>query len=391
MRPQIFSIIIKSSLFITLLLFGLGGAAVGHAANAKLTEKQIRSLQNEIKTLEGQLRQFKGDSKSVEAEIRRTEIDAGKLTQAIRKNKRQVTAGEKQLTELQQRQQGLDLARQEQAEVLAQQLAAAYRIGQQDQLKLLLNQQHPERLSRMLRYYQFLNRSRVETIERYQQTLSSLAAVESNIIDQQDLLKTEQGALKSNSKQLKASRSQRVQALKKLKLQINSADKRLGRLKADRSRLQTVLKKLQQTLKKIDLAWESAEFRQLKGKLKWPTKGKVVRSYGSRTAQGIKNEGLLIRAPMGRSVKAVHHGRVVFSDWLRGFGLLIIVDHGSGYMSLYGHNQSLLKEVGDWVSGNERIATVGDSGGLSETGLYFAIRYKGQPYNPKPWLSKRRG
>ncbi|MEH6812620.1 MAG: peptidoglycan DD-metalloendopeptidase family protein [Motiliproteus sp.] len=391
MRSQIFFTISNSSLFITLLLFSFGGASFSYGANAKLTEEQIRRLQGEIKTLESQLRQFKGDKKTIGSEIRRTETDAGKLAQSIHKNKRQVSVVTKQLAELNIEQQGLSLARQEQAEVLAQQLAAAYRIGQQDQLKLLLNQQQPERISRILHYYQFLNRSRVETIELYQKTLNSLSAVEESILDQQKLLKSEQSALTNNSEQLQVARRQRVQALKKLKLQISSAGQQLGRLKADRGRLESVLKQLQQTLKKIDLAWESAEFRQLKGKLKWPTKGKVVWGYGSHTPQGIKNDGLLIRAPMGRNVRTVHHGRVVFSDWLRGFGLLIIVDHGSGYMSLYGHNQSLLKEVGDWVSGNEAIATVGDSGGLSKTGLYFAIRYKGQPYNPRSWLSKRQG
>ncbi len=374
-----------------LIILCVSNLSVGYAANAKLTEQQIRRLQSDIKSLETQLKQFKGDGKTIEAEIRRTEVKAGKLSSSIRQNKSQIVKVEKQLSELSQEQARLDSARQQQAEVLSQQLAAAYRIGQQDQLKLLLNQQQPERLSRILRYYQFINRSRVEAIEQYQQTLATLSEVETNIQQQQVELENQQQVLNNNSEQLKQRRRKRVQAFKKLKSKITTTGKKLGRLKADRSRLKSVLKKLQQTLKKIDLVWESKEFKQLKGKLKWPTKGKVVRNFGSRTSQGIKHEGLLIRAPMGRKVAAVHHGRVVFSDWLRGFGLLIIVDHGSGYMSLYGHNQSLMKEVGDWVSANETIATVGDSGGLWKTGLYFAIRYKGQPYNPKPWLSRRQG
>ncbi|MCW8884808.1 MAG: peptidoglycan DD-metalloendopeptidase family protein, partial [Motiliproteus sp.] len=371
---SVFSSISKLSL-LCLLLSQLGWSLSVSAADAKATEKQIRQLQSEIKTLEKQLKHFKGESQTVEASIRRSEIAAGKFSQAIRVNQKKMATVDRQLSELGEEQQRLEQAKVVQAEVLAQQLAAAYRIGRQDQLKLLLNQQHPERISRLLQYYQYLNRSRVEAIAIFQQTLDSLADVERNIDQQQQQLKSERAELKNNSEQLDQSRRQRVQALKQLRGEIKGTDKRLGRLKQDRKRLQQVLKQLQQTLKKIDLAWQSKEFRQLKGKLSWPTKGRVIQGFGSRAVQGIKNEGMLIKAPMGRNVRAVHHGRVVFSDWIRGFGLLIIVDHGSGYMSLYGHNQSLLKEVGDWVSANETIATVGDSGGLDQPGLYFAIRY----------------
>ncbi len=162
-------------------------------------------------------------------------------------------------------------------------------------------------------------------------------------------------------------------------------------MKADQERLQGIIEQLQQSLEKADLDWQNTAFRSLKGKLQWPVSGRLAAGYGSRNAQGMKSEGIVISAPAGRPVAAVHHGRVVFSDWLRGFGLLIIIDHGSGYMSLYGHNQTLLKEVGDWVAAQEPIATVGDSGGLSDAGLYFAIRYKGRPYNPQPWLSPNQG
>ena len=376
--------------FIFLLAFvGLPSSSLG--ADTAVTEKKVRQLQKDIRKLEAQLKEFKGESKNLQTALRSSETKAGKLSQAIRANQREITEGLEQLKDLGQEQNRLKQARKEQAESLRKQLLAAYRMGRQDQIKLLLNQQNPERLSRILRYYEYLNRSKIESIEIYEQTLTSLAEVETEIAGRQLQLEQRQTQLKHNSEQLEANRRQRKKALGQLKRQISGGDKRLQGLKSDRQRLQQVLKQLQQTLKKIDLSWESKEFSQFKGKLKWPTKGRVIQSYGSRTVQGIKNEGMLISAPMGRQVTAVHHGRVVFSDWLRGFGLLMIVDHGNGYMSLYGHNESLLKEVGDWVSTSEKIATVGDSGGLSSTGLYFAIRYKGQPYNPKPWLRRNQG
>jgi len=377
-----------SVLLLSLLVFL---PALSVAADSGATKKQISKLQTDIRKLEAQLREFKGESKSLQSQLRNSELRSGKLSHSINTNQTEINAGGERLKALALEQQRLELERQTQAQVLALQLQAAHRVGRQDQIKLLLNQQKPERLSRILRYYEYLNRSRIESIALFEETLFSLAEVETEISQRQQELQQRQKLLKQNSEQLEVSRRQREKALGQLKQQITGSDKRLQQLKADRQRLQVVLKKLQQTLEQIDLAWESKEFVQLKGKLKWPTTGKVVRGYGNRSSQGIKSEGIVIRAPMGRQVRAVHHGRVVFSDWLRGFGLLLIVDHGSGYMSLYGHNQSLFKEVGDWVSASEKIATVGDSGGLSNTGLYFAIRYKGQPSNPKPWLSRRQG
>ncbi len=382
---------LKPLVFWLLALLSLGFSMPGDAADAQATEKQVRQLQADIGKLEAQLRQFKGQSQSVERELRRTEKEASQLHRAIGNNEQAISQSRRQLQSLQQERQRLDQARRQQQQVMARQLAAAYRIGRQDQLQLLLNQQQPERISRLMRYYEYLNRSRIDAIELFEQTLASLDQVELDINAQQQQLQSQQQRLKSNSEQLQATRRQRKTTLQQLRQQISSSDQQLGRLKADRGRLRQVLEQLRQTLEQIDLAWESKEFRQLRGRLKWPTSGKVVRTFGSQTALGVKSEGILIGAPAGRGVKAVHHGRVVFSDWLRGFGLLLIVDHGGGYMSLYGHNQALLKEVGDWVDANEKIATVGDSGGLSRTGLYFAIRHNGQPSNPQPWLSRSRG
>ncbi len=376
-------------LITSLLIFGFPAAST--AADAGATEKKVRQLQVDIRKLEARLRQFRGESQSIESKLRSSEVQAGRLSKAIRTGEQKVANSRRELKRLTLEKERLDHERENQARELSQQLAAAYRIGHQDQIKLLLNQQQPERLSRILRYYEYMNRARIRAIDEYQTTLISLEQTEAGIRAETSGLEQKQQALKADAEKLRSSRSQRKQALTQLQKKISGGDARLKRLKADRERLKTLLKQLQQSLEKIDLAWDSKEFRQLKGRLKWPTKGKVIRNFGSRNRQGVKSEGMLISAPAGNRVRAVHHGRVVFADWLRGFGLLLIIDHGSGYMSLYGHNRSLLKDVGDWVSGNEIIATVGDSGGLSETGLYFAIRYKGQPYNPKPWLSKRRG
>ncbi len=132
-------------------------------------------------------------------------------------------------------------------------------------------------------------------------------------------------------------------------------------------------------------------FKALRGGLEWPARGRLVSLFGTQRAGNLKWDGVVIAAKEGSEVKAIHHGRVAFSDWLRGFGLLMIIDHGDGYMSLYGHNQSLFKETGDWVEPGETIAVMGNSGGQRNAGVYFGIRYKGKAVNPKKWCKRVTG
>jgi septal ring factor EnvC (AmiA/AmiB activator) len=160
----------------------------------------------------------------------------------------------------------------------------------------------------------------------------------------------------------------------------------VDQLKANQSALEKVLRAVQESMADLPANLGNSPFASLQGKLKWPAQGRMVHHFGAYREQGaLRWNGVLIAAPPGSPVRAVHHGRVVFADWMRGFGNLIIVDHGGGYMSLYGHNESLLKGPGDWVRGGETLATSGNSGGQSQAGLYFEIRHKGTPVNPARW------
>lgn len=357
-------------------------------ANQGGNQQQVSQLKKDIKQLESQLHSFQKKEGGLVKQLRKMERDAANLHQQLRVTQQKIVSTETRLSNLAIEQQRLDKDKQKQQVVLANQLDSAFRMGRQDQMKVLLNQQDPNLVSRTMKYYEYLNESRVQAIKNYQSTIQELQQVEVDIRQSQAELSNQQQQLQNKSEQLADSRRQRQDLLKALKEKIANTD---GRLKADRERLQSLVKRLRKTLDKNDLNWESKSFRQLKGKLSWPTSGKLLSRFGTRSHQGISSEGIVIGAPAGRNVKAIHHGRVVFSDWLRGYGLLIIVDHGSGYMSLYGHNQTLTKTVGDWVNGNEVIATVGDTGGHQKSGLYFAIRHQGKPYNPRSWLSKSRG
>ena len=153
--------------------------------------------------------------------------------------------------------------------------------------------------------------------------------------------------------------------------------------------MRSVIKAVEEAAAELVLPSNYESFVSRKGRLAWPIKGRVAHSFGSTRSGSLRWEGWLISASAGDNVKTVHHGRVVFSNYLRGFGLLVIVDHGEGYMTLYAHNQELLKETGDWVQSNEVVSRAGDTGGLNKPALYFEIRKQGKPADPKSWLGKR--
>lgn len=356
------------------------------AKNAKL--EKVSQLKTDIKSLESQLQDFQKEEGDLSRQLKNIEQSAADLHQKLSTVKKKISNSEKKLNRLKGEQSQLRKDSLAQQSVLAKQLDSAYRMGHQDQIKVLLNQQDPNLVSRMMRYYEYLNESRIAALKEYQTTLQELEQVQTNIQSTQSQLVQQQQALQAKAEQLSDSRHQREKLLSALTDKIANTDVRLTK---DRQRLQLLVKRVKETLDKNDLNWQSQDFYQLKGRLNWPTAGKVVSQFGSKSHQGISNEGIVISAAAGRNVRAVHHGRVVFSDWLRGYGLLIIIDHGSGYMSLYGHNQILSKTVGDWVNVKEVIAEVGDTGGHQYAGLYFAIRHQGKPSNPKLWLAKTSG
>src|SRR5690606_27841261 len=254
---------------------------------------------------------------------------------------------------------------------------AAFRLGRAEPLKLLLNQEQPDHLTRTLRYYQYFVAARSAKIADFKATLAELAAVENAIATRQDALATDRGQLDIEKAELAARSEERRQVLAALDRELGSEQARLAEMDSQRRELEAILARLQEAIQ--DLAAPSSDpFPKLRGKLPWPAAGKVVKGYGAMRAQNLPWKGWLIAADEGAAVTAVHNGRVVFSDYLRGHGLVLIVDHGNNYLSLYAHNQVLLKELGEWVRAGEKIAQVGKSGGLEDSALYFEIRHNGQ-------------
>jgi len=318
----------------------------------------------------------------LEQQLKADDLVIAKTAKAINQTQQQLKATQKKIASLQQEKHQLTAQKNTQERLLAQQLRSAYTTGQHDYLKLLLNQEQSEKIQRTISYYQYLNKARINEIERFEITITQLIAVTNQHqqqVEQLNALKISQQKQRQRLSNNKASRNNTLASLSK---ELLSSTQQLNRLKAEEANLTAALQKLTALIQaEIDLTGLS----KLKRKLSWPVKGRLLHSFGSRKQGYLKWKGVLLGASIGKQVKTIHNGTVLFSDWLKGYGLLVVIDHGNGYMSLYAHNQTLLKSVGDRVETGEPIALVGQSGGQDRPGLYFEIRHQGNALNPKIW------
>ncbi|MGI1672101.1 MAG: peptidoglycan DD-metalloendopeptidase family protein [Neptuniibacter sp.] len=350
-----------------------------------LTEKQLKKLASNIASLKKTMQKQEGDSRQLSASLRKSEVAIGRLAKQIQALDSQLKGLDSRAETLEDKRDQLRKELSSRAKIIEKQIGQQYQMGQQARLQLLLTQRDPETLDRTIRYYDFVNDALKKDMLAFKAKLADLSGTEEQLSDTEKAIISKRNELRAEVKALKASRTQRKATLAKLNKALSNDSKKLKQLKLDQARLQAVLKEIEKSLNFTTLVAEDKSFKELKGKLPWPLKGRVSQNFGT-VQNNIRYDGIWIKAAESTAVKAIHHGRVVFSDWLRGYGLVLIVDHGSGYMSLYGYNQSLLMDTGDWVSAGETIATVGNSGGRNDDGLYFAVRYKGKASNPKRWL-----
>ena len=256
-------------------------------------------------------------------------------------------------------------------------------------MKLLLNQQDPATLGRMLRYYQYLSSYRSENIETVTHNIGELAALKLAVSAEEERLASLAATRRVQLEELNKGLEHRRKLLAALQQKIRSEGSEVARLEQQEKDLQRLVAELGSIMADYPIASQDP-FSSHKGQLTWPVAGELLHDFGQpRASGGLKWNGVVLGAPRGREVRAVYHGRVVFADWLAGLGLLIIVDHGEGYMSLYGHNDTLLKNDGDWVGPGEVIATIGDSGGQLRTSLYFELRKGTKPVNPRSWINRK--
>jgi len=371
------------------LLIGLAlcwAFPVSASVDPVATKKELQQIQNRIQDLQKDIKRTQSRRSATEQALQKAEQAISDPRRKLREVNRSMTQSEAKLAELRRAQQDLNRAKEAQRAALKQDINAAYRAGRQEYVKLLLNQEQPDKMARLMKYYDYYHQARMARIQAFNQTLRDIKDNEISINEEVAELSTLKQALANEQQQLQAAKERRKQALAKLDSSLKNDASRVTSLKASQAELEEILHQVQATLSDLPSNVGKQPFAQLKGKLAWPSQGRVIKRFGNRRDSGaLRWNGVLIRTAEGSTVKAVHHGRVVFSDWMRGFGMLTIVDHGDGYLSLYGHNETLLKSPGDWVDGGEVIAYSGRSGGQEQASLYFEIRKNGKPENPSRW------
>ena len=355
-------------------------------ANNEKTQRELNALNEKIGSLKKSISKQQNDRSSTAKALRSIEKDIGTLAAKLHHTSAKRDQQQRKLAELEARQQQLRKQQLSQKALIAEHVRNAYTLGKESQLKMLLNQEQPEKLSRTLTYFDYFNRARSEELSKYRDTLSELDALKPAIEAEAQALAETSSELQRQQQALLQQKQQRANALAGIDREIVNKTSSLNTLDKERKSLESVLQAVEGEITNIAIPASYKPFNAMRGKMPWPVRGKLLNRYGSsRQGSAVTWQGIQIAGNEGDSVISIHNGRVVFADWLRGAGLLIIVDHGGGYLSLYAHNQSLLRSEGDWVKGGEAVATVGNSGGQRQAGLYFEIRYKGRPTDPRSW------
>ena len=377
----------RAGLLVALLSFGAGFAAPAVAQDSREAKAELKQTEQEIARLKKMLGELQQDMSGLERELKQSESEIGRLQKETESLEEQIKEGESRIDDLHGQAEALHVALLEQEQHIARQARSAYMTGQQDYLKLVLNQDDPSRIARMMRYYEYVSRARMEEITTYNHTLEQVRQASAAIVREQTQLYENREQLAQRQQTMEAERETRGKLLASLKSESRTSEQQLKQRQSERAELAALIKKLDEAITSIPTPAGSLPFAEAKGKMPLPVKGNVQAKFGSQRGDDarLKWDGLVIAAKAGTSVHAIHGGRVVFADWLRGSGLLLILDHGNGYLSLYGHNQTLLRDVGTWVQPGEAIATYGSSGGLSRPSLYFSIRKQGRALDPLAW------
>lgn len=382
--------------FIGILLFSLTIAS--HAEeNTESTPSDPVKIQAELQALEDEINKFRSmlnetqtQRSNVEGTLENNEKDINEILNKINKIQQDLKSGKKKVSLLQRQKIELLDQKSNQQEYIAEQMRAAYKLGDQQYLKVVLNQEDPNELSRMLSYYEYINHARVNQIKAYELTLTELATIAVQMKQQNQKLNAINTQLDQQQAGLLVIQNNNKRVLVSLNKEIKDTGNAIEKRTEDREHLEALLERITAGIARLTAPENSDPFQNMKGNLLLPVIGNITHKFGSdRSAGKLKWDGVFIEAREGESVHSVHHGQVVFSDWLRGFGLLLIINHGEGYMSLYGHNQVLYNQAGDWVAEGEPVAKVGNSGGQTKSGLYFEIRNEGKPTNPLLWCQTR--
>ena len=356
--------------------------------NTRQIEKnhKLENIRSRIKDVESSIETAIKNVDQLFVQLQVNEVAATETSTRIQRLQQQIKEKNRELMELDKRMARQDALLSGQREQLAQQIRAAYKTGRNNYLKLLLNQQEPGRVGRILAYYNYDVQARTRRIAGINIALAEIASLEQRIQSETQALIQLQEDQEQKLVEFQSYRTSRHEITSKLQAYIDDQGAQLQILQGNEQELTKLVSELKHQELAIQIFEDMPPFNTLQGKLDWPVRGKITSRFGSLRKGGkLKWQGVNIAAKNGAEVKAITTGKVVFADWFRNMGLLMILDHGDGFMTLYGHNERLLKKPGDWVLAGEPITRVGDTGGQYRSGLYFEIRQSGNPINPNLW------
>ncbi len=377
---------------IMLLLAALAAEAQNTEGGlAKVKEQELEEVRERISELKRSMDQSAAARDQLTGRLQSAEVEISEKRIRLKELERERDYSISQKAKLDGRieQREAELARE--SRELGSQVRAAYMSGSQERVKLLLNQRDPATLGRLITYYRYLNDYRAGNIETVSAYIRELAELRSKVAAEETRLANLAKQRYDELTKLNIAQEKRQQLLVSLRGRMADEGREIEQLAAQERDLTQLIAELSSILSDYPISSESP-FSEHKGRLTWPVAGSLVHDFGQpRVTDRLKWNGVVLAAPRGREVRSIYHGRVVFSDWLAGLGLLVIVEHGEGYMTLYGYNETTLKSTGDWVAPGDVIATVGDSGGQARTALYFEIRRGTKPLNPRKWVTRRPG
>jgi murein hydrolase activator len=359
-----------------------GGSAAWAAANPDAKEAELKKVRNRIDSIRRAIHADAERRDALAGQVKEAELKIQSARERLSDVRAQRIAAENRLADLKQEQVTTNKRIDAERAALAAELKVAYMNGHQEQLKLLLNQQDPARLGRMMAYYGYFGRARAERITAISEHLAHLELIAENIEQETKKLRQLEDEQARDVKVLAGARDQRARTLAQVQSKIKNRNDELAKLQREAQALEKLVEELRRAIEEFPELAEQP-FQRVKGKLPWPVKGSLLARFGELRAGGpLKWQGVVIGADRGTQVRSPYYGRVVYADWLPGLGLLVVVDHGGGYMSLYGHNEQVYRRVGDRVSPGDTLSAVGDAAGIGKPGLYFEMQCDGR--HPAP-------
>lgn len=374
------------------LLAGLLLAGAGAAADDRYQQstEELAKVRGRIDAVSRNIEHDKGEQDDLRAAVEAAERKIDTATGEARRIGAQVELQQLKVRQAQAERAAAEQRLAAQKDSLARQLRADYMMGRGGKAEVLLSQDDPARIDRMMIYYDSLNRSRAAAINAIDDQIRKVSELEDQYRQQLASLHALQDSHQQALNQLQADRSERAQAMTKVAERIAGEAQELKGLQANEKQLRDLLEQLRKALADVPVEPEGGKpFPEMRGKMAWPLRGELLARYGDAKAGGrLQWKGYWIAAPEGAAVRASARGRVAYVGWLSSYGLIVVLQHEKGYFTLYGHNSAVTKTAGEWVSAGDVIAQAGNTGGYEQTGLYFEVRKGAEPMDPKEWLSR---